>query len=57
MLGVILLEMTQESRFAKLTIEELSLMPERGTVTSGHTDTPGPTKLMIVFVDLTRSST
>ena len=57
MLGAILLETTQESRLANWTIVVLSLMPDRGMVTRGQTETPGPVRLMRQFVTLTRSST
>ena len=47
MLGAILLDTTQESRLASWTIEVLSLMPERGMLTRGQTETPGPVRLIV----------
>ena len=40
MLGIILLDTTQESRLASWTMEALSLMPDRGMVTRGQTEPP-----------------
>ena len=57
MLGAILFEMTHESKLASWAIVVLSLMPDKGTVTRGQTETPGPVRLMRQFVTLTRSST
>ena len=57
MLGAILLETTQESMLAMAAIEGPSLTPDKGMLTSGQIDTPGPVRLIREFESLTRSST